>query len=187
MLVSGFISTAAAEPEKYYICAFKWGLNLDLGYCGWMSGNDLDERYVKIVIDNVTPPSEYQLGRANVCSDQKDLSNLSRGMRIEVPATCLMNKFSVTNWGLRKDSGYEAYIQPGSFTGTSIGLLIDTVAEPRFGGAATECSGNHELSDLHGRDIIVPSRCISDDLSSELSRYTLEIVERAAFRAIVAH
>ena len=164
-----------------YACSFNWGVNLDLGYCGWVPADKIGSEELSVEIDAVARPDRDldsdlpELGEPDVCNAFSSLSELKSGMTIKVPATCLSNQFTLMKWGGRLDKGYSARVVPGSFNGQYIGLDVTEVDAPRFGGRANECSGEMEIKNLVGQQIRVPVKCVGKSVTDEVLRRAPEI------------
>ncbi len=78
------------------VCALRWGMNHDLGYCGQIVAQDQELRSVKL--DRVFV-SNFGFGWKNACSAWLHLGQLKPGATITVHKDCLDRKPGLlSNW-----------------------------------------------------------------------------------------
>lgn len=171
------------SAAQSYTCAFKWGVNLDLGYCGWATASLDDPAKIELEVHAVATSASREelpeMGEADACNGYSPLAQLSAGEIISVPATCVTSDFELLKWGGKLDRGYAASVIPGSFSGEEIGLSVKSVDPPRFGGLGNVCSGQMEIKNLEGEEIRVPTKCIGHSLMDEILRTVPEIAARS--------
>lgn len=96
-LITALPSLANAKgPSGLRVCALRWGMNHDLGYCGHILRKQGELRHVKL--DEVHR-SYIGFGWSNACSGWHHLGNLKVGQTIVVHRDCLDRKPGLLrNW-----------------------------------------------------------------------------------------
>jgi hypothetical protein len=78
------------------VCALRWGMNHDLGYCGRVLRNDGELRHVKL---ESVRRSYVGFGWSNACSGWQHLGSLKVGQTLIVHRDCLDRKPGLLrNW-----------------------------------------------------------------------------------------
>ncbi len=87
---------ARDDQAGLQVCALRWGMNHDLGYCGQVIGEDKEMRRVKLEQVFV---SHFGFGWKNACSAWQHLGQLEPGETITVHKDCLDRKPGLlSNW-----------------------------------------------------------------------------------------
>lgn len=99
-LLSLLLAAAPAQADQAQpglkVCALRWGMNHDLGYCGHVVGQDQELRRVKLGQVFV---SHFGFGWRNACSGWQHLGQLETGEIITVHKDCLDRKPGLlSNW-----------------------------------------------------------------------------------------